>query len=164
MAVTAKTPQEGTPPWRIEPDQPKDDGQSANDVRSRKKRKGASGDTWSANDDGKTTTKSRKRSSAEGHIDEDKAAGAKEARGGHERSTAPNSRKVSSTQSAETKNNVDGATPSPDGNAEHKFDVFFFLQMFYDGTVFKKGHQIFQRIFGRSKIFFFLHMFYEGIL
>jgi hypothetical protein len=45
-----------------------------------------------------------------------------------------------------------------------KFDVFFFLHMFYNGTVFKKGYQIFQRIFGRSKIFFFLHMFYEGIL
>jgi hypothetical protein len=45
-----------------------------------------------------------------------------------------------------------------------KFDVYFFLHMFYDGTVFKKGYQIFQQIFGRSKIFFFLHMFYEGIL
>ncbi len=32
-----------------------------------------------------------------------------------------------------------------------KFDVFFFLHMFYNGTVLKKGHQIFQRIFRRSK-------------
>jgi len=119
MAVTAKTPQGGTPPWRIEPDQPKDNGQSANDVRSRKKRKGASGDTCSANDNGKTTTKSRKRSSAEGHIDEDKAAGAKRAPGGHERLTVPNGCKASSTQGAGTKNNVDGTTPSPDGDAEH---------------------------------------------
>jgi hypothetical protein len=119
MAVTAKTPQVGTPPWRIEPDQPKDNGQSANDAQSRKKCKGASGDTCSANDDGKTTTKSRKRSSAEGHINEDEAAGVKGAPGGHKRSTAPNGRKASSTQGAGTKNNVGGATPSPDGDAEH---------------------------------------------
>ena len=33
--------------------------------------------------------------------------------------TAPNGRKASSTQGAGTKNNVDGTTPSPDGNAEH---------------------------------------------
>ncbi len=38
---------------------------------------------------------------------------------GHERSTAPNGRKASSTQGAGTKNNVNGTTPSPDGNAEH---------------------------------------------
>ncbi len=82
MAVTAKTPRGGTPPWRIEPNQPKDDGQSANDARSQKKCKGASGDTCSTNDDGKTMTKSRKRSSAEGDNDEDKSAGAKEAPGG----------------------------------------------------------------------------------
>jgi hypothetical protein len=119
MAVTAKTPRGGTPPWRIEPDQPKDNSQSANDVRSRKKRKGASGDTCSANNDGKTTTKSCKRSSAKGDNNEDKAAGVKGAPGGHERSTAPNSRKASSTQGAGTKNNVDGDMPSPDGNAEH---------------------------------------------
>ncbi len=84
MAVTAKTPRRGTPPWRIEPDQQKDNGQSANDARSWKKRKGASGDTCSANNDGKTTTKSRKRSSAEGNNDEDKAAGVKGAPEGHE--------------------------------------------------------------------------------
>jgi hypothetical protein len=119
MVVTAKTPQGGTPPRCIEPDQPKDDGQSANNARSRKKRKGASGDTCSANNDGKTTTKSRKQSSAEGHIDEDEAAGAKGAPGGHKHLTAPNGRKASSTQGAGTKNNVDGATPSPDGDAEH---------------------------------------------
>jgi hypothetical protein len=119
MAVTAKTPRGGTPPWRIEPDQPKDDGQSANNAQSGKKRKGASGDTCSANNNGKTTTKSRKWSSAEGHIDEDEAAGAKGAPGGHERLTAPNGRKASSTQGAGTKYNVDGAMPSPDGNAEH---------------------------------------------
>ncbi len=119
MAVTAKTPHGGTPPWRIEPNQPKDDGQSANNVGSWKKRKGASGDTCSANNDSKTTTKSRKRSSAEGHIDEDKAAGTKGAPRGHERSTAPNGRKASSTQGAGTKNNVGSATPSPDGDAEH---------------------------------------------
>jgi hypothetical protein len=119
MAVTAKTPQGGTPPWCIEPNQPKDDGQSANDARSQKKRKGALGDTCSANNNSKTTTKSRKRSSAKGNNDEDKATGTKEAPGGHECSTAPNSRKASSTQSAGTKNNVDGATPSPNGNAEH---------------------------------------------
>ncbi len=65
------------------------------------------------------TTKSRKRSSAEGHINEDEAAGAKGAPGGNERSTAPNGRKVYSTQGAGTKNNVNGATPSPDGDAEH---------------------------------------------
>ncbi len=64
-------------------------------------------------------TKSRKRSSAKGHIDEDKDAGAKGAPGGHKRSTAPNGRKASSTQGAGKKNNVDVATPSPDGNAEH---------------------------------------------
>ena len=119
MAVTAKTPRGGTPPRRIEPDQPKNNGQSANDAQSQKKRKGASGDTCSAKDDGKRTTKSRKRSSAKGHIDEDEAAGAKGAPGGHERSTVPNGRKASSTQGAGTKNNVDGAAPSPDGNAEH---------------------------------------------
>jgi hypothetical protein len=119
MAVTAKTPRGGTPPWHIDPDQPKDDGQSANNAQSRKKCKGASGDTCSANNDGKTTTKSHKWSSAEGHINEDKAAGAKGAPGGHERSTAPNGRKVSSTQGAGTKNNVNSATPSPDGDAEH---------------------------------------------
>jgi hypothetical protein len=119
MAVTAKTPQGGTPPWRIEPNQPKHEGQSANDGRSRKKRKGALGDTCSANNDGTMTTKHRKWSSAEGHINEDKAAGTKGAPGGHERSKAPNGRKASSTQGAGTKNNVDGATPSPDGNAEH---------------------------------------------
>ena len=119
MAVTDKTPQGGISPRRIEPDQPKDNGQSANDARSQKKRKGASGDTCSANNDGKTTTKSRKRSSAEGHINEDEAAGAKGAPGGHERLTAPNGRKASSTQGAGTKNNVVGATPSPDGDAEH---------------------------------------------
>jgi hypothetical protein len=119
MAVTAKTPRGGTPPRRIEPDQPKDNGQSANDTRSQKKRKGASGDTCSTNNDGKTTTKSHKRSSAEGHINEDKAAGAKGAPRGHEHSTVPNGRKASSTQGAETKNNVDGTTPSPDGDAEH---------------------------------------------
>jgi hypothetical protein len=33
--------------------------------------------------------------------------------------TAPNGRKASSTQGAGTKNNVNGATPSPDGDAEH---------------------------------------------
>ncbi len=65
-------------------------------------------------------TKSCKRSSAKGHINKDKAAGAKGAPGGHKRSTAPNGRKASSTQGAGTKNNVDGATPSPDGDAEHK--------------------------------------------
>ena len=119
MAVTAKTPRGGTPPRRIEPDQPKDNGQSANNAQSQKKRKGASGDTCSANNDGKTTTKSRKRSSAEGHINEDEAAGAKGAPGGHEHSTVPNGRKASSTQGAGTKNNIDGATPSPDGDAEH---------------------------------------------
>jgi hypothetical protein len=32
---------------------------------------------------------------------------------------APNSCKASSTQGAGTKNNVNGATTSPDGNAEH---------------------------------------------
>jgi hypothetical protein len=64
-------------------------------------------------------TKSRKRSSAEGHIDDDKAAGAKGAPGGHERLMAPNGRKASSTQGAGTKNNVNGATPSPDGDTEH---------------------------------------------
>ncbi len=64
-------------------------------------------------------TKSRKRSSAEGHINEDEAAGAKGAPGGHEHSTAPNGHKASSTQGAGTKNNVDGTTPSPDGDAEH---------------------------------------------
>jgi hypothetical protein len=31
----------------------------------------------------------------------------------------PNGHKASSTQDAGTKNNVNGATPSPDGNAEH---------------------------------------------
>ncbi len=77
------------------------------------------GDTCSANDDGKTTTKSRKQSSAEGDNDEDKAAGTKGAPGGHEHSTAPNDRKASSTQGAGTKNNVDSATPSPDGDVEH---------------------------------------------
>ena len=65
------------------------------------------------------TTKSRKRSSAKGDNNEDEAAGAKGAPGGHERSTAPNSRKASSTQGAGTKNNVDGTTTSPDGDAEH---------------------------------------------
>ncbi len=100
MAVTAKTPQGGTPPWRIEPNQPKDDGQSANDAQSRKKHKGASGDTCSAKDNGKTTTKSRKRSSAKGHINEDEAAGAKGAPRGHKRLTAPNGRKASITQGA----------------------------------------------------------------
>jgi hypothetical protein len=119
VAVTAKTPRGGTPPWRIEPNQPKDDGQSANDARSQKKRKGASGVTCSSNDDNKTTTKSRKRSRAKGHIDEDEAAGAKGATGGHERSRAPNGRKASSTQGAGTKNNVNGTTPSPDDDAEH---------------------------------------------
>ncbi len=119
MAVTAKTPRGGTPSRRIEPDQPKDNGQSANDAQSQKKCKGASGDTCSANDDSKTMTKSRKRSSAEGHIDEDEAAGAKGAPWGHERETAPNGHKASSTQGAGTKNNVDGAMPSPDGDAEH---------------------------------------------
>ncbi len=99
----SQIPQGGTPPWRIEPDQPKDDGQSANDARSRKKRKGASGDTCSANDNGKTTTlKNHKRSSAKGHIDEDEAAGAKGAPGGHEHLTAPNDRKASSIQGAGT--------------------------------------------------------------
>jgi hypothetical protein len=119
MAVTAKTPRGGTPRQRIELDQPKDNCQSANNVQSQKKRKGASGDTCSANDDGKTTTKSRKWSSAKGDNDEDKAAGAKGAPGGHEHSTAPNGRKASSTQDAGTKNNVNGATPSPDDDAEH---------------------------------------------
>jgi hypothetical protein len=65
------------------------------------------------------TTKSRKRSRAEGHIDEDEDAGVKGAPGGHERSTAPSGRKASSTQGAVTKNNVDGATLSHDGDAEH---------------------------------------------
>ncbi len=65
------------------------------------------------------TTKSRKQSSAEGDNDEDEAAGAKGAPGGHECSTAPNGHKASSTQGAGTKNNVDGTTPSPDGDAEH---------------------------------------------
>jgi hypothetical protein len=119
MAVTAKTPQGGTPPWCIEPDQPKDDSQPVNDVRSQKKRKGASGDTCSANNNGKTTTKSRKRSSAKGDNNEDEAAGAKGAPGGHEHLTAPNGRKASSTQGAGTKNNVDSAAPSADGDAEH---------------------------------------------
>jgi hypothetical protein len=119
MAVIAKTPRGGTPPWCIEPDQPKDNGQSANDAQSQKKCKGASGDTCSANDDGKTMTKSRKRSSAKGNNNEDKAAGAKRAPGGHERSTVPNRRKTSSTQGVGTQNNVAGATPSPDGDAEH---------------------------------------------
>ncbi len=64
-------------------------------------------------------TKSHKRSSAEGNNDEDKAAGAKGAPVGHERSTAPDGRKASSTQGAGTKNNVDGTMPSPDGHAEH---------------------------------------------
>jgi hypothetical protein len=32
---------------------------------------------------------------------------------------APNGRKASSTQGAGTKNNVNGAMPSPDGDAEH---------------------------------------------
>jgi hypothetical protein len=65
------------------------------------------------------TTKSRKRSSAKGDNNEDEAAGVKGAPGGHERLTAPNGRKASSTQGAGTKNNVDGATTSPDGDAEH---------------------------------------------
>jgi hypothetical protein len=43
----------------------------------------------------------------------------KGAPGGHERLTAPSGCKVSSTQGAGTKNNLDGTTPSPDGNAEH---------------------------------------------
>jgi hypothetical protein len=77
------------------------------------------GGTCSANNDGKRTTKSRKRSSGKGYIDEDEAAGAKGALGGHERSMAPNGRKVSSTQGAGTKNNINGATPSPYGDAEH---------------------------------------------
>jgi hypothetical protein len=81
MAVTAKTLQGGTPPWRIEPDQPKDNGQSANNPQSQKKRKGASGDTCSANNDGKTTTKNCKRSSSKGDNNKDKAAGAKRAPG-----------------------------------------------------------------------------------
>jgi hypothetical protein len=118
MVVTAKTPRGGTPPRRIEPDQPKDNGQSANNAQSRKKCKGALRDTCSANDDGKTTTKSRKRSSDEGDNNEDEAAGAKGAPGGHKRSTASNGRKASNTQGAGTKNNVNSATPSPDGDAE----------------------------------------------
>ncbi len=38
--------------------------------------------------------------------------------------------------------------------------------MFYDGrrNSIQKGSQIFQWIFGKSKIFFFRHIFYEGIL
>ncbi len=64
-------------------------------------------------------TKSRKQSSAKGNNDEDKATGAKGAPGGRERLTVPNGHKASSTQGAGTKNNVDGATPSPDGDAEH---------------------------------------------
>ncbi len=119
MVVTAKTPRGGTPPRRIELDQPKDDGQSANNAGSQKKRKGASGDTCSANDDSKRTTKSPKRSSAKGDNDEDEAAGAKGAPGGHKRLTVPNGHKASSTQGAGTKNNVNSATPSPDGDAEH---------------------------------------------
>jgi hypothetical protein len=48
-------------------------------------------------------TKSRKQSSAEGNNDEDKAAGAKGAPGGHECSTAPNGSKRQAHKALEQK-------------------------------------------------------------
>ncbi len=63
--------------------------------------------------------KSHIRSSAEGNDKEDKAVGANGAPGDGERLTAHNGHEASGTpQGAGSKNDVDGATTPPDGNAE----------------------------------------------
>ncbi len=63
-------------------------------------------------------TKSQKRSSAEGNNNEDKATGANGAPGDNEHLTAPNGCEASGTQGAGSKNDVNGATTPPDGDAE----------------------------------------------
>ncbi len=96
---------------------PPDGNAETNEKKATKEAKGRK--KRGANNDGKTAKKSHIRSSAEGDDKEDKAIGANGAPGDGERSTAHNGREASGTpQGTGSKNDVNGATTPPDGDAE----------------------------------------------